>query len=83
MITRPMVENSARFPSRAKFILVNDRIPRADAACFMCCCPIGQGYVRDARTRLLFCSSECFAVHETPATLAVGRRTRQASGGVS
>ena len=43
MSARAMIENPALFPSRAKFVLVNDRTPRDDACCFMCCRPIEQG----------------------------------------
>jgi hypothetical protein len=83
MSARAMIENPALFPSRAKFVLVNDRTPRDDACCFMCCRPIEQGYLREARTRLLFCSTECFGVHEQPAKVNADQRTRQASRGVS
>ena len=79
MSARPMIENPALFPSRAKFVLVNDRTPRNEACCFMCCRPIEQGYLREARSRVLFCSTECFGVYETPAKTVTERRTRQAS----
>ena len=83
MSARAMIENPAPFPSRAKFVLVNDRTPRNDACCFVCCRPIEQGYLREARMRLLFCSTECFGVYEQPAKLIADHRTRQASRGVS
>jgi hypothetical protein len=83
MSARAMIENPALFPNRAKFVLVNDRTPRNNACCFMCSRPIEQGYLREARRRLLFCSTECFGVYEQPAKLNANHRTRQTSRGVS
>jgi hypothetical protein len=78
-----MIESPAQFPSRIKFILVNDRTPRTEACCFMCCQPIEQGYLREARTSLFFCSNECFGVYEQPAKPAAERSPRPASRAVS
>jgi len=79
MSTGPTPQSEARFPSRAKFILVNDRVPRADAYCAMCCEPIEEGYVREAQTRLLYCDPRCFAGHEKLSILSLERRARQVS----
>jgi hypothetical protein len=79
MSTGPTPHSEARFPSRAKFILVNDRVPRTDAYCAMCCEPIEQGYVREAQTRLLYCDPRCFAGHEKLSILSLERRARQVS----
>jgi hypothetical protein len=79
MSAGPTTQSEARFPSRAKFILVNDRVPRTDAYCAMCCEPIEQGYVREAQTRLLYCDARCFAGHEKLSTLALERRARKVS----
>jgi hypothetical protein len=44
-----------------KFLLVNDRQPRNDAYCVLCCEPITESYVREVQTRLLYCDPRCFA----------------------
>jgi hypothetical protein len=49
---------------RARFVLVNNRIPRADASCALCCARIEQGYIRDPQTRLVYCDAQCFTEHE-------------------
>jgi len=79
MSTGPGSQSEVRFPSRAKYILVNDRVPRTDAFCAMCCGPIEQGYVREAQTRLLYCDVRCFAGHEKLSILSLQRRARQVS----
>ena len=48
---------------RTKFILVNDRTPSGDECCAVCGRIVEKGYVRDSRTRLLFCDTQCFAGH--------------------
>jgi hypothetical protein len=47
------------------FVLVNDRIPRADACCAFCCQKIDKGYVREPQARVLYCDPQCFAEHAT------------------
>jgi hypothetical protein len=79
MSTQPISSSMARFPARARFVLVNDRTPRADAYCALCCEPIEQGYVRETQTRLLYCDVQCFAGHEKMAMLTIERRARQVS----
>jgi hypothetical protein len=49
-----------RFPS-IRFVLVNNRVPRADQHCTLCGARIEKGYVRDPRTRLIYCDAQCFA----------------------
>jgi hypothetical protein len=61
----------------ARFVLVNERIPRANAHCAACCAPIERGYVRDPQTRLAYCDPHCFVEHEKmsmPATSGHARR---------
>ena len=41
-----------------RFVLVNERSPRADASCAVCRTRIDRGYVRDAQTRLLYCDGQ-------------------------
>ena len=43
------------------FVLVNERMPRNDAHCALCGGTIEKGYVRDFRTRLIYCDTQCFA----------------------
>jgi hypothetical protein len=70
---------TADFLSRTKFVLVNDRMPRADAYCAFCCDRIEQGYVREPQTRLLYCDVQCFAGNVKQTTLTIERRARQVS----
>lgn len=51
-------------PRLPRFILVNERVPRETACCALGCGKIERGYVRDPRTRLLYCDAACFAAHE-------------------
>ena len=48
------------FPHRTRFVLVNDRVPRTNGRCALCGGIIEKGYVRDSRTRLIYCDTECF-----------------------
>jgi hypothetical protein len=45
-----------------KFVLVNGRTPSRQSACMLCCEKIGEGYLRDMRTRLCYCGAECYAL---------------------
>lgn len=78
MTTLP-TDGHAAVPRLARFVLVNERIPRANAACAMCCGKIERGYVRDPHTRLLYCDAECFAEHEKTALPAAVRPARRVS----
>jgi len=49
------------FPQQTRFVLVNERMPRNDARCALCGGTIEKGYVRDFRTRLIYCDTQCFA----------------------
>jgi hypothetical protein len=60
-----------------RFVLVNERSPRGEAFCAVCCAGIDRGYVRDPQTRLLYCDAGCFADHErmgNPAHVGDARR---------
>jgi len=65
-------------PRLARFVLVNERIPRANGFCALCTGTIERGYVRDPHTRLLYCDTACFAEHEKM-SLPVAQPTRRAS----
>ena len=49
------------FPHAARFVLVNDRVPRNDEHCAVCGGTIDKGYVREFKTRLIYCDTQCFA----------------------
>jgi hypothetical protein len=69
----------AALPGGIRFVLVNDRVPRSDTYCALCCEKIEQGYVRELRTRLVYCNPQCFSGHEKMAFLAVEDRARKVS----
>jgi hypothetical protein len=47
---------TGRFPQAVRFVLVNNRVPRAE-----CGGLVEKGYVRDSRTRFIYCDTQCFA----------------------
>ena len=75
MDAKPMVASMGGFLRRTRFVLVNDRVPRADADCALCCSKIEKGYVREAQTRLPYCDMACFAGH----AIAMKNRARKVS----
>jgi hypothetical protein len=50
-----------RSPCRTRFVLVNGRVPHTDEHCALCGGIVDKGYVRDSRTRLIYCDPQCFA----------------------
>jgi hypothetical protein len=62
-----------RFPS-IRFVLVNNRIPRMDRHCALCGDFIEKGYVRDPRTRLIYCDAQCFAGWTAASVVKTGGR---------
>jgi hypothetical protein len=46
-----------------RFVFVNGRTPRGHAHCAACCEPIGDAYVRDVQTGLLYCDRSCSTGH--------------------
>ena len=63
----------------ARFVLVNHRIPRANARCALCDKKIEEGYVREPLTRLLYCDAQCFAGHAKMTALDVEKQARKVS----
>jgi hypothetical protein len=51
--------STCSYPTR--FVLVKDRVPRVDQHCALCGTVLEKGYVRDSRTRLIYCDTQCFA----------------------
>jgi hypothetical protein len=68
-----------RFLHRTKFVLVNDRLPRADGHCALCGSIIEKSYVRDSRTRLVYCDMECFPGGANIAMPVIKDRARKVS----
>jgi hypothetical protein len=62
-----------------RFILVNGNSAGDDAHCALCCEKIGESYVREMQTRLLYCDSRCYCGHIAFSHLAIEARARKAS----
>jgi hypothetical protein len=62
-----------------RFILVNDRTPRSDAHCALCCIKITGSYVREISTKFCYCSRRCFLSHSKLGQLVIEHRARVAS----
>jgi len=62
-----------------RFILVNDRTPRSDAHCALCCAKITGGYVREINTKFCYCSRDCFLSHSKLGQLVLEHHARAAS----
>jgi hypothetical protein len=71
----PHYSRAGGFLRWTRFVLVNDRVPRANADCALCCRKIEKGYVRESQTRLLYCDMQCFAGHP----IAIENRERKVS----
>jgi hypothetical protein len=50
---------TSEFLQQTRYVLVNDRVPRTDRKCALCGNIVEKGYVRDARTRLVYCDTQC------------------------
>jgi hypothetical protein len=59
-----------------RFVLVNGRTPFRQTFCVLCCEPIDGGYLRDVRTRLCYCDSNCYALHCGNAAVFLGNWAR-------
>jgi hypothetical protein len=59
-----------------RFVLVNDRRPFRQTFCVLCRKLIGQGYLRDAKTRLCYCDAGCYASHHGNASVLRENRAR-------
>ncbi len=66
-------------PGRTRFVIVNDRVPRSNANCALCCNKLEQGYVRGSQTGLVYCNPHCLSAHEQMAFLAIENRARKVS----
>ena len=62
-----------------RFILVNDRTPRSDAHCALCCTKLTGGYFREISTRFCYCSRGCFLSHSRLGQLVIEHRAKAVS----
>lgn len=62
-----------------RFLMVNDRLPAADACCTLCCEAIPGNYVREIGTGLIYCDRQCYGAHVKMAALAIEKRAQKAS----
>jgi hypothetical protein len=85
LLTRPIDACQPHDLSRpgARFVLVNDRMPRVDANCALCCAKIDTGYVRELHTRLVYCDQVCFAGHSKMAMASLVNSARRADAAVA
>ena len=63
MSTNPTFASTNALHRWTRFVLVNDRAPSVGADCALCGNKIEKGYVRESRTRLLYCATQCYAGH--------------------
>jgi hypothetical protein len=62
------------------FVVVNGRTPFRQSSCGLCCEPIsGQGYVRDIRSQLCYCSTKCYRFHSSSDDLVLFEDRAKAS----
>ena len=62
-----------------RYVLVNERVPRADEHCALCGAMFRTGYARDFHTCSLFCNNRCFAGNAKIATSSTQTGTRKVS----
>jgi hypothetical protein len=55
-----------------KFVLVNDRAPRAPSRCAYCSRSIGMGYLRDHRSKMPYCDYACYREEIIPVVSLAG-----------
>jgi len=79
MAANPTVSGPTSYSLRPRFVLVNDRVPRTDANCALCCAKIETGYVREPHTRLVYCDAQCFRGHGKTASSVLVNRARRVS----
>ena len=79
MSTSPRLASIAECSAQIRFVLVNGRVPRADATCALCALKIKNEYVRAPRTGLIYCDAECFAEHESMTALVSVKDVRKVS----
>jgi hypothetical protein len=66
----------AQFSAHIRFVVVNNRVPRADALCVVCGTKIEQTYVHELQTHFLYCDAQCFAGYQKMMVPTRARRVR-------
>jgi hypothetical protein len=66
----------AQFPAHIRFVVINTRVPRADALCALCGTKIERAYVHELQTRFFYCDAECLAGYQKTMVSARARRVR-------
>jgi hypothetical protein len=66
----------AHFPAHIRFVVVNNRVPRADALCALCGKTIEKNYVHELQTRFVYCNAQCLAGYQKMMVPARARRVR-------
>jgi len=69
--TRP-----AQFPAHIRFVVVNTRVPRANALCALCGTKIERAYVHELQTRFVYCDAKCLAGYQKMMVSARARRVQ-------
>ena len=54
----------SQFPGHIRFVVVNNRVPQADAPCGLCGAKIEQGYIHELQTRSIYCDAQCLAAYQ-------------------
>jgi hypothetical protein len=70
--------SALRSEAAMRFIFVNGRTPRDDAYCALCSDTIRGSYVRELKTRRLYCDAQCFRGHIKSFWLVLQARARKA-----
>jgi hypothetical protein len=73
-VSNDLTVATGRFSKWIRFVLVNNRVPRMDQHCALCGGLIEKGYVRDSRTRLIYCDAQCFAGWAAASVLKISGR---------
>jgi len=63
-------------PAHIRFVVVNNRVPRADALCAVCGTKIEKAYVHELQTRSLYCDAQCLAAYQKMMVPARAKRVR-------
>jgi hypothetical protein len=66
----------AQFPAHIRFVVVNNRVPRANALCALCGTKIERAYVHELQTHFLCCDAQCYAGYQKMTVPARARRVR-------
>ena len=65
-----------QFPAHIRFVVVNNRVPRADTLCALCGTKIKKAYIHELRTRFLYCDVQCLAGYQKKMVPTRARRVR-------